>query len=288
MHRCTFFFALLLALAAAPARAVTQGNSPAFSTEPELSEGFHLLYTQQFSEARRRFQGWASTHADQPFGQIALAASYLFEELYRQNVLSSDFFLDEKRFLHGIEGRPDAGRMNDFRGALTRARELAKRRMGPDAKDAEALFALALASGMESDADAILEKKHLDALKRMKEANEYAKQVLAQQPDATDAYVALGAANYIIGSLNPGFRLALWFGGIHGDKKLGMEQLSRTAESGRYLQPFAKILLALSARREKQNVLAQRLLRELSQEFPANALFAAEYAKAMGAPFPPR
>ena len=279
--------AALLLFAAAPAFAhAAAEDSPAFTTVPELAEGFHLLYTQHFPEAREVFQNWASAHPDQPFGQVALAASYLFEELYRQNVLSSDFFLDEKRFLHGIDGKPDPGRMGSFRAALGRARDLAKARMRQTPKDPEALFALAMASGMESDADAILEKKQLDGLKRMKEANEFAKQLLVQHPDADDAYVALGAANYIIGSLNPGYRALLWFGGIHGDKKLGMEQLSKTAEGGRYLKPFAKILLALSARREKQNALAQKLLLELTQEFPANPLFAAEYAKAMGRPIP--
>jgi len=40
-------------------------------------------------------------------------------------------------------------------------------------------------------------------------------------------------------------------------KKLGMKQVARTAENGRYLRPFAKIILALAARREKQNALAQ-------------------------------
>jgi hypothetical protein len=105
-------------------------------------------------------------------------------------------------------------------------------------------------------------------------------------PDAADAYVAPGIANYIIGSLNPGYRLALWFGGIHGDKKLGMEQVAKTADNGRYLRPFAKIMLALAARREKQNALAQRLLRELKDEFPSNDTFATEYAKAMGLPVP--
>jgi hypothetical protein len=287
MYRLTYLLAiLLLFLAASPARNTADSPSPAFTTVPELASGFHLLYAQQFSEARETFTSWESNHPDEPFGEIAVAASYLFEELYRQNVLSSDFFLDEKRFLHGIEGKPDPVRMNDFRGALARARVLSRQRMNKNPKDPEALFGLTLAAGMESDANAILEKKQLDGLKRMKEANEYAKELLAQQPDANDAYVALGAANYVIGSLNPGYRFALWFGGIHGDKKLGMEQLGRTAQNGRYLQPFAKILLALAARREKQNTLAQRLLRELSQEFPSNQLYAAEYAKSMGWPIP--
>ncbi len=65
-----------------------------------------------------------------------------------------------------------------------------------------------------------------------------------------------------------------------------MEQIGKTIEGGRYLQPFAKILLALAARREKQDPLAQKLLRELSEEFPESPLYAAEYAKAMGRPIP--
>jgi hypothetical protein len=248
--------------------------------------GFNLLYQQKFTQARETFGDWQSHNPEEPFGEVAVAASYIFEELYRQGVLTSDFFLNEKKFLHGIDGKPDPVRTKNFREALTRARALAKQRQKTNPKDPEALFALTLAAGMESDADAILEKRQLDGLKRMKEANEYAKQLLAQRPDAADAYVAPGIANYIIGSLNPGYRFALWFGGIHGDKKLGMEQVAKTAENGRYLRPFAKIMLALAARREKQNALAQKLLRELSEEFPSNDTFAAEYAKAMGLPVP--
>jgi len=288
MHKyvCILVFSALLAPAITAAQDATAGSTPAFYPVPQLMTGFNLLYEQKFAEARQTFGDWQSHNPEEPFGEVALAASYLFEELYRQGVLTSDFFMNEKRFLHGIDGKPDPMRMNNFRDALTRARALAKQRQKTNPKDPEALFALTLASGMESDADAILEKRQLDGLKRMKEANEYAKQLLAQHPDAADAYVAPGIANYIIGSLNPGYRLALWFGGIHGDKKLGMEQVAKTVESGRYLRPFAKIMLALAARREKQNVLAQKLLGELKNEFPSNDTFAAEYAKAMGLPVP--
>jgi hypothetical protein len=296
VNKCVCILALLVLVAPAvragqePAAELTsvpaRGSTPAFYSVPELMTGFNLLYQQRFTEARETIRDWQSRNAEEPFGEIALAASYLFEELYRQGVLTSDFFLNEKRFLHGIEGKPDTDRMNKFREALTRARALARQRQKTRPKDPEALFALTLAAGMESDALAILEKKQLDGLKRMKEANEHAKQLLAQRPDAADAYVAPGIANYIIGSLNPGYRFALWFGGIHGDKKLGMEEVAKTVENGRYLRPFAKIMLALAARREKQNALAQKLLHELTEEFPSNDTFAAEYAKAMGLPVP--
>jgi hypothetical protein len=63
-----------------------------------------------------------------------------------------------------------------------------------------------------------------------------------------------------------------------------MEQVAKTAESGRYLRSYAKIILALAARRENQIALAQRLLRELKEEYPHSVLFASEYAKAMSVP----
>ena len=276
------FLGLLLLLSPTDnfARETHGVESPAFTTVPELSAGFDLLYRQRFAEAREAFANWESRNPEQPFGQVAIAAGYLFEELSHQGVLTSDFFLNEKKFLHGIEGSPDPERMSHFRDAIAHACELARERQKTNPKDGEALLALMLAAGMESDAESILQKKHLAGLKSMKKANGYAKELLAQHPDATDAYIALGIANYIIGSQSGGTRFALWFDGVHGDKKLGMELVGRTVENGRYLQPFAKIILALAARREKQDALAQRLFRELNEQYPDNQQFAAEYAKA--------
>jgi hypothetical protein len=288
MYRAVAILSLFVSLTPAPGKPQTsmESNAAAFKDVPELMDGFRLLYVQKFPEGREKFAEWTAQNPDDPFGYVAEAASYLFEELYRQGVLTSDFFLDENRFLKGIEGKPDPERMKSFLEATGHAREIAKLRLKNNPRDQEALFALTLSAGMESDADSILEKKPLDGLKRMKEANAHAKLLLAERPDAADAFVALGIANYTIGSLSAGFRALLWFGGVHGDKKLGMQQVGKTAENGRYLKPFAKIMLALAARREKQNVLAQKLLRELSEEFPASPLFAAEYAKVMGRPIP--
>ena len=269
-----------------PAQTVADGSDSAFTEVPDLKEGFRLLYVQKYPEAREKFSAWTSEHPADPFGFVATAASYLFEEFYRQSVLTSDFFLDDKKFLRGIEGKPDPERLKSFDAELAQARKLANARLSKDKNDAAGLFALTMAAGMESNADSILEKKHLDGLKRMKEANEHAKLLLAQRPDANDAWVAPGSADYIIGCLSGGTRMVLWFGGIHGDKKLGMELVGKTADNGRYLEPFAKVLLALAARREKQNALAQKLLHELTEEFPDSPLFAAEYAKVMGRPIP--
>jgi hypothetical protein len=283
-----FLFALVILLTPvfSCAQEASDGSDSAFTEVPQMKEGFRLLYVQKYPEAREKFSAWTSEHPADPFGFVATAASYLFEEFYSQGVMTSDFFLDDKKFLRGIDGKPDPERLKNFDDNLATARKLSNVRLAKNKNDAAALFSLTLAAGMDSNSDSILQKKHMEGLKRMKEANEHAKLLLAQRPDASDAWVAPGSANYIIGCLSGGVRMVLWFGGIHGDKKLGMDEVQKTADKGRYLEPFAKILLALAARREKQDDLAKKLLLELTQEFPDSPLFAAEYAKVIGRPIP--
>lgn len=269
-----FLFAATLAI---PSDGSSDGA--AFHPVPEMEAGYRLLYEQRFSAARERFAAWSHGNPGDPFGEVSIAASYLFEEFFRQGVMTSDYFLDDERFLKGIDGSPDAERMRAFRDALERARGAAGGLLKKNPRDPDALFTLTLAVGMESNALSILEKKRLDGLRRLKEANNYAEQLLAVRPDAADAWLALGSANYVIGCLSGTVRFFLWFGGYHGDRALGMQQLERTAERGTYLRPYAKILLALAARREGQEDLARRQLLELTRDYPASPLFAAEYSR---------
>jgi hypothetical protein len=278
--------AVLVILAFGLQPSFAQSSGPAFSSDPQLEKGFRLLYEQQFLPAREIFQTWADQNPTEPFGQVALAATYLFEEFFFQHILTSDYFLDDKRFLGGITGSPNPARVKSFQDACGKAKTIATHRLKSQPRDPEGLYALTLCAGMQSDADSMLLKKHLDALKHLKEANTSAEVLLRDHPDAYDAYVAPGIAYYVIGSLSSSARFVLWFGGIHGDKELGMSQVQKTADDGRYLRPFAQILLALSARREKKDALARKNLKELTEEFPGNAVYDTEYAKALGQPIP--
>ena len=259
---------------AAPSRAPVP-----LSTAPEIETGFHLLYQLKFPEARERFAAWEKAHPDDPLGSASEAASYLFEEFYRHGVLTSEFFLDDKRLLGGISGKPDDKHRAGFNTANRRAQELARRRLKANPRDADALFALTISTGMQADYASLIEKRQFESLRLVREAEGYAKNLLAIAPDSADAYLALGAANYIISCLPAYKRFFLAFGGIHGDRASGMKQLERCATHGHYLRPFAKMLLALTALREKQPELARTQLRELTAEFPQNPLFQRELAK---------
>jgi tetratricopeptide (TPR) repeat protein len=243
---------------------------------PEIDAGFRELYELRFSNAREQFAIWKENHPEDPLGDVSIAASYLFEEFYRQSVLSSEFFLNDKRLLGGIEGKPDRDLAMKFNDANRRARDMAPQRSKIDSQDTRALYSLTLATGMDADYLGILERRHLDRLRLIKEAENYAKRLLKLQPDAQDAWLALGAADYIIGSLPARKRFFLIVGGIHGDRKSGVSELRRTAENGHYLKPYAKMLLGLVALRERQDEVAREEFTDLAGEFPENPIFASE------------
>ena len=253
---------------------------PAHAAEPTQAEaGFRLLYDLKFTEARQQLQAYSKQHPQDPKGPAFEAASYLFEEFYRQGVLSSEFFMDDARFLKGIEGRPDETRRQAFLAANERARKLALERLKKNPSDSEALFVLTITAGMQADYSAVIEKRQLEGVKHIKAAQAYGERLLLVKPDAYDAYLALGSANYIIGSLPTYKKVFLWFGGVSGDKNRGLEQLQKASEDGDHLRPLAKTLLALAALREKRMDLAQQQWMELAAEFPDNPIFARELKK---------
>ncbi len=269
---CGFLFRLVLVGVAVWAASVPA--QAADSASPEA--GFRLLYELKFAEARQQFQTYSKEHGSDPSGPAFEAASYLFEEFYRQGVLSSDFFLDDSRFLKGIAGQPDPKRREAFLSANARARALALNRLKANPRDAEALFVLTITSGMQADYSAVIEKRQLEGVKHIRAAQSYGERLLAVKPDAYDAYLALGSANYIIGSLPTYKKVFLWFGGVSGDKDRGLEQLQKASQDGDHLRPLAKTLLALAALREKRPDLAREQWKELAAEFPENPIFAHE------------
>jgi hypothetical protein len=250
----------------------------------ELDTGFHLLYEGKPAEARAEFAAWQKAHPNNPLGSASEAAAYLFEECSRQGVLTSEFFLNNKRFLGKIPLKPDPKLRVAFFAAEKQAQDLAQLRLKTNPDDANALFAMTLSLGMQADYASLIDKQQVKSLKMIRAATRYAKKLLVVAPDAADAYLTLGAANYIIGSLPAPKRLFLLFAGIHGDKEAGVQQIEIAADRGHYLRPFAKILLALAALREKKPEVARIQLENLVAEFPQNPRFASELAKLKKSP----
>jgi len=245
---------------------------------PILEAGFRYLYELNFKGAREQFLAYQKLRPADPLGKAAEAASYLFEEFNEKGVLTSEFFLNDDRFLGGIEGKPSENRNTAFLDANHQAHDMAKKAVKANSHDAHGLLVLAMTDGLESNYAAMIEKKQLPALNLMRQAESESNALLAVDPKAMDAYVALGMSNYVIGCLPSYKRMFLWFGGVHGDRVRGIQQMKTAADGGHYFQPFAKILLALAYEREHEANLAQPLLADLSTQYPTNPIFAHELA----------
>ncbi len=215
--------------------------------EALLESGFRHLYELDFQTARKDFTEYQKAAPNDPMGKSAESASYLYEQFDAKGVLSSEFFLNDDTFLGGVNGKPSQNENPLFLKTNQQAREMAKQQLKSNPHDTRALLAITIADGMESDYDAIIQKKQFPALGMMRQAESEAATLLAADPNAKDADVALGMSNYIIGSM-PAYKKAfLWFGGVHGDKQHGMELMQIAANDGHYLRPFAKVLLALAS-----------------------------------------
>jgi hypothetical protein len=244
-----------------------------------LDNGFRLLYELDFARAHEVFSSWQEQHPEDPMGPVSDAAGLLFSEFDRLGVLEAQFYTSDRAFEARKKMNPDPLVRGRFNAQLDLAESRAQARLTKNANDSNALFALTLASGLKADYAALIEKRNLASLHYTKDATRWADQLLAVDPNCYDAHVATGFSKYIIGSMTTPVRWLLRLGGVDGDKKAGIAELRITAQHGRYLAPFARILLAMAYVREKDRPQARGILASLRDEFPRNPLFAREIAR---------
>ncbi len=258
---------------------VLGGAQPPPWGSPSLDRGFQQLYNLDFIGAQQQFSLWQSRYPKDPMGPVAEAAGLLFSELNRLGVLEAQFFVKDSNFEKRPKLTPDAQVRQRFEAALARAEGLARSGLARDPVEQNALLALTLTEGLRADYQALIEKRNLASLDHTRQAKKLAEQLLARYPECYDAYLASGINDYIVGSLPAPVRWVLRLGGHSGDRQRGLEHLQLTADRGRYLAPFARMLLAIAYLRGHDKARARQILAELNRQFPDNSLFAREIAR---------
>jgi hypothetical protein len=246
--------------------------------EISLDAGYRQMYNLQFTEAHRTFAEWEKRNPSDPLGPASDAAAYLFSELDRMRLLESEFFTADTRFF-GERPKPDPKLKASFEQSIRRAEKSAAAALARDGSNADALFADLLRHGLRADYLSLVDRSQWAALGETKSGRTAAEKLLSVKPDYHDAHLAIGVENYLL-SLKPGpVRWFLRLSGAQTDKGEGIAKLRITAEKGRYLLPFARLLLAVAALREKDYASARGYLSWLASEFPLNRLYREELAK---------
>jgi hypothetical protein len=250
----------------------------------EIERGFQSMYNLEFDQAHQDFSTWERLHPDDPLGPVSQAAGYLFAEFARLGILESQLFTDDKNFESRSKLTPDPKVRDEFNNAVDRGNQLADEALKQNPEDNNALFAKVLALGLRSDYVALIEKKDLAALRYMKQGRILAQQLLKQKPDEYDALLAVGVENYMTGIKPAPVRWMLSLGGIDPDKEQGIRELEQTAAHGNLLKPFAKLLLAVAALRDKNKTQGCGLLHELAVAYPRNPLYRNNASECQGMP----
>ncbi len=253
--------------------------APTIESPSELDSGYRQMYNLQFEDAHQTFRTWEQLHPEDPLGPTSDAAAYLFSEFDRLEILQSDLFLDDGVFVNRRRPKPDPAARRAFEAALAGGERLANQILAHDPRNRDALFAQVLNLGLRADYTALIEKRDLAALAYTKRAGIVAERLLAVDPACYDAYLAIGFENYILGSNPAPVRWLLRLYGAQTDKDEGIRKLRLTAEKGHYLLPFARLLLAVGALRDRDRNEAREILRGLAREFPNNRLYAQELAR---------
>ncbi|HTS26534.1 MAG TPA: hypothetical protein VMH81_11715 [Bryobacteraceae bacterium] len=248
--------------------------APVGRVQPTLvDDGYRHLYNLEFAEAHQSFQEWGRQKPDDPLGPVSDAATYLFSEFDRLHILQSEFFTHDQHFMTDHKLAPDPELKQKFLAALQTTHALAAH---SDAGDRNAQFANILANGLESDYLALIEKRYSAAFQKMKAGRVAAEQLLADDPGCYDAWIAVGVENYMLSIKPAAVRWLLRIGGGQTDRALGIEKLKLTADKGRYLAPFARMMLAVAALRDNKPAQAETLLLGLAREYPRNPLYRQE------------
>ena len=263
----------------AAASGVLSPISASLGSSAPLDLGFRQMYNLQFDDAHKTFRAYSMEHPDDPFGPTSDGAAYLFDEFNRLGVLQTELFVDDGKFKGRDKPAPDPAIREKFNVAMTESQKLADAVLQRSPADHNALFATVLDLGLQSDYLALVEKRDLASLAMTKRAGLAAEKLLAVDPSCYDAYLAIGVENYILG-LNPApVRWLLRLYGAETDKEMGIQKLQLTATKGHYLLPFARLLLAVAALRDKHRAEARALLQNLAEEFPKNQLYRRELAR---------
>jgi hypothetical protein len=247
---------------------------------PLLDDAFANLYNFNFPGAQGLVDREIAAHPSDPLPYSVRASAFLFYELDRLRILESEFLTDDKRIVENKKPpQPDPNVRAKFLKAVDDARSRADVVLAKDPNDKMSLFAMCITEGVATDYMALVEKHQIGSLTPAKKSNGYAQRLLKLDPKFYDAYLAAGFSEYLVGSLPFFIRWFVHFDNVSGSKEAGVRNVQLVATEGHYLKPFAKILLGIAALRDKRPRDAQKLLAELSHNYPQNPLFRKELEK---------
>lgn len=254
--------------------AISAGRTLAL-TDSDTKAGLDAQYVLEYDKAIASFKKTLERRPDDPFAINHLLQAVMLKELFRLNALDTTLYADNG-FLTGKPLPGDPAAKKQILELADQAIGICDARLKQSPNDVDALYARGVSRGLKLTYIALVDKSFWSSLRNAISSRNDHDKVLELEPGYTDARLVVGVHNYIVGSMPLAARIMAGVVGIHGDKKKGIEYLREVAATNVETRVDARVALALFLRREAQYKDALAVMKELTEQYPRNFIFALE------------
>ena len=248
------------------------------NNDPQVRAAYDAFYNLNYPVAVARFQQIRAAHPGDPQASAYLLDAFIFQELYRQDLLDTTFYANDG-FLTGRHATQEDPKIRDqiFNLADEAVHE-ADARLSKNPNDVDALFARAWVRALRCTYVAMVERAFGQGFHLATKAKDDAVHALQLDPDYVDAKLITGVYEYVVGALPWPFKIMIGFAGITGTKSTGLAMLRDAGDRGVITSLEARTAIALFLRREGRYREAIDVVRSMKNQYPRDFLFCLEEA----------
>jgi tetratricopeptide (TPR) repeat protein len=258
---------VLIGILLAPASAATQSSSRELRLRAaDLS--YNLDHDEALALLRRAI---AADPADS-VNHRELAATVWLDILFKSGAVTVDHYLGNFTSANAQAKQPPPELDAEFKREISKAIELAEKRVAAAPRDPQAHFDLGTALGLQASYMASVEGHLLGGFRAARRSYEEGERVRELDSQRKDAGLLVGTYRYIVSTLALPMRLMAYVSGFGGGKEVGLKMIEEAAATQEDNRTDAQFTLVLLYNRERRYDDAMRVLSDLRREYPRNRL----------------
>jgi tetratricopeptide (TPR) repeat protein len=231
-----------------------------------------LTYNLDYDEALKLLRQATTAYPDEAGNHRALASTIWLDILFKRGAVTVDHYLGSFSHENVDIRNPPADLDAEFKREVGKAIQLGEQRVAQSPRDAQALFELGTAVGLQASYTASVEGKLMAGFKAARRSYDAAETVLALDPTRKEAGLVVGTYRYLVSTLSLPMRMLAYVVGFGGGKERGLRMIEETVEAGAENRTDAEFALVLLYNRERRYDDAMRVMRDLRRRYPRNRL----------------
>ena len=229
-------------------------------------------YSLDYDQATREMEAAVKADPRDAAAERGLAMIPWLMISFRRGAVTVDDYLGSISKENVAMRQPPADLAQRFHAHIGRALQLAEQAAAARPRDAEALYQLGNAVGLQASYVATVEGRVLGAFRAARRSYDLHEQVLAIDPSRKDAGLVVGMYRYVVSQMSLPIRLLAYVAGFGGGAERGIEMVEEASRHPGEGSADAKFALVLLYNREGRYDDALRVLRQLQAEFSRNRI----------------